>query len=204
MKLPGTLLAGIEAALNRIIADQPGIVSDALHNQCVCLQLDGIGLPLYFRFNQDTVYLLDDCPGGANATINGTPISLAAAAFSGTAHTRDLGIEGNLQVAQAFERLLNTIDIDWEEIISRYTGDAFAFQVGELARGFKTWGQQSANAFADDLRDYLQIETRQLPIPDEVDRFNNAVDEIRAGVERLEMRVQRLQTRLAARQESAS
>ena len=105
-----------------------------------------------------------------------------------------------IEVAQAFERLLKQIDIDWEEMLSRYTGDAIAYQVGNLVRGLKNWGQQSTNAFADDLRDYLQIEAQYLPLPDEVEAFNNAVDDLRAAAERLEMRVQRLQNRLASSQ----
>jgi len=198
LKLPGVALATIEAAFNKIIADQPGIVSDRLHDKCVCLHLDGIDLPLYFRFINDTVFVFDGLQQSVDATIQGTPLALAAVSFSGEANTRDMKIKGDLQVAQAFERLLKEIDIDLEEILSRYTGDAIAFQIGNAVRGFKKWGSESANAFADDLRDYLQIETGQLPLPDEVKQFNNSVDEVRAAVERLEMRVQRFESRLAS------
>ena len=204
MKLPAVALATIETAFNKIIADQPGIVSDKLDGQCVCLYLDGIDLPLYFRFVKDVVYVFDEWQQAADATIRGTPLALAAVSLSGEANTKDLKIDGDLQVAQAFEGLLQRIDIDWEEIISQYTGDAIAFQLGKAVRGFKKWGQVSANAFADDLRDYLQIETQQLPLPTEVEQFNNAVDEVRAAVERFEMRVQRFEIRLASREEASS
>jgi len=198
LRLPAVALATIETALNKIIADQPDIVSDKLNGRCVCLHLDGIDIPLYFRFVKDTVYLFDEWQQPADATIQGTPMALATVGLGGEAHTKDLKIDGDLQVAQAFESLLQQIDIDWEEILSQYTGDAVAFQIGNAVRGFKKWGKQSANAFADDLRDYLQIETRQLPLPAEVEQFNNAVDEVRAAVERLEMRVQRFETRIQA------
>jgi len=202
LRLPAVALATIETALNTIIADQPGIVSDKLDGRCVCLHLDGIGLPLYFRFVKDVVYVFDEWQQAADATIQGTPFALAAVSLSGEAHTKDLKIDGDLQVAQAFEGLLQRIDIDWEEIISQYTGDAIAFQIGNAVRGFKKWGKASANAFADDLRDYLQIETQQLPLPAEVEQFNNAVDEVRAAAERFEMRVQRLETRMTSNEAS--
>lgn len=198
MKLPAIALATIETALNKIIADQPDIVSPMLHNQCVCLHLDGVDVTLFLRFTDQSVFVFDEWGQPADATIKGTPVALAAAGMSGRATTQDIQLEGNLQVAQAFETLLKKIDIDWEEIISRYTGDAVANQLGNLARGFMDWGRQSANAFADDLRDYLQIEARHLPMPHEVEQFNNAVDDLRASVERFEMRVQRLESRRAA------
>src|SRR5210317_1604273 len=175
MKLPAIALATIETAINRVIADQPDIVRPILHNQCVCLQLDGISVTLFLRFTDQTVYVFDEWDQPADATIKGTPVALAAAGMSGRASTQDIQLEGNLQVAQAFETLLKKIDIDWEEIISRYTGDAIANQLGHLARGLMDWSKQSANAFADDLRDYLQIEARHLPMPREVEQFNNAV-----------------------------
>ena len=200
MKLPGTMLAFIESAFNKILADQPGIIGDKLPGHCVCMKLDGLDLPIYFRFTNDAVFLFDEHEQPPDTTIQGTPMALLASSLSGEAHTRDLKIDGDLQIAQAFEKLLANIDIDWEEMISRYTGDAVAVKLGDFARTFRKWGRESTNAFAEDLRDYLQIETRQLPLPTEVERFNDEVDEVRAAVERFEMRVQRLQSRLDTQQ----
>lgn len=196
MKLPGVSLAFLETLLNRLIQDQPGIVSDTLDNQCVLLHLEGLDTRLYLRFSKQTVFVFDEWSTEPDAIIRGTPVALASAGVSGRANTQDIKLEGDLQTAQAFERLLKQIDIDWEEHLSRFTGDVIAHQVGNLFRDVNQWGKDSANAFADDLRDYLQIEASHLPLPDEVDNFNNAVDDLHAAVERLEMRVRRLESRV--------
>jgi len=117
---------------------------------------------------------------GDEAWFEGQPLGVAVAAES-----EDIANEA-----------LRLVDIDWEEITSQYTGDAIAFQLGKSARGLRRWGRNAAGALMDDLRDYLQIEGRQLPLPAEVDAFNRAVDEVRASTERFELRVQRLQSRL--------
>lgn len=200
MTLPGIALAAIETALNKIIADQPGIVSDRLHDKCVCLHLDGIDTTLYLRFTDQSVFVFNDWEKEPDATIKGTPIALAAAGVSNRATTQEIQLAGDLQVAQAFESLLKQVDIDWEELVSRFTGDAIAYQLGNFTRDLIQWGKQSSNALADDLRDYLQIEARHLPLPHEVEQFNSDVDELRAAVERLEMRVQRLELRQSSRQ----
>lgn len=200
MKPPGIALAAIETALNKIIADQPGIVSNRLYDKCVCLHLDGIDATLYLRFTSQAVFVFSEWDKEPDATIRGTPIALAAAGVSNRATTQEIQLTGDLQVAQAFESLLKQIDIDWEELVSRFTGDAIAYQLGNFTRNLINWGKQSSNAFADDLRDYLQIEARHLPMPHEVEQFNSEVDELRAAVERFEMRVQRLEAKHYASQ----
>ncbi len=198
MRLPGVILAGIETAFNRLIAEQPELIVPALTGKCVCLDLVGIDLILFFRFTSDRVILPGEYEQGADATISGTPLALISAGSGGRANTRELRFDGDLQVAQAFGDLLQDIDPDWEEWLSRYTGDVIAFRIGEAARYCRQWGRQAGQAFAEDLKNYLQFETRQLPVRTEVDQFIHGVDELRADVERLEMRLQRLQRRIDA------
>ena len=203
MKLPSVVLANIETAFNQLIAGQPEIIDPLLNGKCICLNLTGINIRLYFRFIGSTVILMDTFDRDADASITGTPVALLSAGFTGRANSSDIQLSGDLQIAQAFEKLLNNLEIDWEEMLSQYTGDAIAFQLGETARGLRQWVQQSGNAFADDLRDYLQIEVRQLPLPDEVDTFNRSVDDVRASVERFELRIKRLQDRLTTSGDAA-
>lgn len=202
MKLPGIVIATIETAFNHLIADQRGVVDPILNNHLVCIDLVGLDSRLYFHFIDFRLIVLNDTDRQADATIKGTPMALASAGIGG--NTRDIQLSGDLQLARAFETLLKNIEIDWEEILSHCTGDIIAFRIGEMVRGLGHWGRQSAQAFADDLRDYLQIETRQLPLPDEVNTFNRSVDDLRAAVERFELRVLRLKGRLSARKETAS
>ena len=198
MKLPGVVLAGIETAFSHLIAEQPGIISPALVGRCVCLKLTGIDLILFFRFTSDHVILLDEYEKDADAVISGTPLALVSAGSGKRTDTRDLQFDGDLQVARAFGDLLGDMDPDWEEWLSRYIGDDPAFRTGEAVRYLRRWGRRAGQAFAEDLRDYLQIETRWLPVRTEVDQLNRDIDELRAAVERFAMRVRRLQRRIGA------
>ncbi len=196
MKPPSILLAGIEYAMNQLLAEQAEIVSPSLHGKLVCIDLSGIDMQLYFLFINSRVAVMADAERAADASIKGTPIALAAAGLGGQSNTRDIHLSGDLQLAQAFEALLKNIDIDWEEIVSNYTGDAVAFQLGKSMRDLKQWSRESTRALMNDVRDYLQLESGQLPLPTQVDDFNRAVDEVRASTERFELRLQRLHSRL--------
>ena len=187
MRPPGVALAAIESALNRLIADGAETPA-ALRGRRVGVKLLGVDVHVCFHFIGGHLAISHDLDAKPDAVVKGTPIALAAAALRGQAHTRDIELSGDLQTAQVFESWLKNLDPDWEEYISRHTGDAVAFQIGEAARGLRRWGRQAADAFADDLRDYLQHEARLLPTAAEVDRFNREVDELRAATDRLEAR----------------
>ena len=89
--------------------------------------------------------------------------------------------------------ILDGIDIDWEEHLSRVTGDVLAHQVGNVARGMLEWGRNTLDTVSRDVAEYLHEESRDLPTRGEVDEFLARIDTLRLDVDRLEARVQRLQ-----------
>ncbi|MEM7402059.1 MAG: SCP2 sterol-binding domain-containing protein [Pseudomonadota bacterium] len=103
-----------------------------------------------------------------------------------------LTIEGDVELANQLRAIFKEIDIDWEEVASKYVGDSVAYQVGLFANRFKNYSSRSVNNFRLDVSEYLQEESRVLPTKVEVDRFMNDVDNLDANVQRLEARVQRL------------
>jgi ubiquinone biosynthesis protein UbiJ len=163
------------------------------------VELSGLGVTLFTRVEADRLRLLPEYEGAPDAHISGTPIAFAklgvmqqsrGALFSG-----EVTIRGDVELGRRLRDLLEGMEIDWEEHLSRLTGDIVAHQVGNVARGVATWARQSADALARDAGDYLQYETQQLPGRAEVEEFMQRVDGLRNDVERLEARVQRLQQR---------
>ena len=104
-------------------------------------------------------------------------------------------IQGDAHVASVLQNTLREIEIDWEEIVSRYTGDAFAHQLGKGARALHVFGLRMRDNLRQDIRDYLQDNVQVSATQDEVDQFIQEVDATRARVDRLEARLNRLQAR---------
>ncbi len=95
-------------------------------------------------------------------------------------------IEGDTALAQRFGDFMAGLEIDWEEQLSRLTGDYVAHAVGTRLRAAGRWGQGSLATLGQDLKEYLQEEGRLLPTRYELDQFLAAVDRLRdARVERL-------------------
>ncbi|MCZ6565269.1 MAG: SCP2 sterol-binding domain-containing protein [Gammaproteobacteria bacterium] len=103
-----------------------------------------------------------------------------------------LRIEGDAGLANQLRTIFMSIDIDWEEVASKYVGDPLAYQLGTFVRRAKTYKQRSVENFRLDVSEYLQEESRITPTKIEVERFLNAVDALDADIERLEARTSRL------------
>ena len=105
-------------------------------------------------------------------------------------------ISGDVELGQRFKRILDGMEIDWEEHLSTLVGDVLAHQMGNLARTAAGWLKESAATLGADAAEYLQEETRLLPQDFEVDEFLAGVDTLVGDADRLEQRILRLNRQL--------
>ena len=104
-----------------------------------------------------------------------------------------LKIEGDVEFANQLYSIFKEVDIDWEEVASKYVGDSVAYQLGVFAKRIRNYSKRSADNFRMDVSEYLQEESRILPTKVEINRFMSDVDEFDAHVQRIEARIQRLE-----------
>jgi len=131
-----------------------------------------------------------------STTIHSNIISLIrmglGAEYQSMLNSGALKIEGDVELANQLRSIFMQVDIDWEEVASKYVGDSVAYQVGLFVNKFKNYKSRSVDNFRLDTSEYLQEESRILPTKVELDRFMNGVDDLDANVQRLEARIQRL------------
>ena len=104
----------------------------------------------------------------------------------------EVQISGDINLGQRFQRLLEKIDIDWEEPAARVLGDVAAHQLGNALRHFGGWTRRSLNTLGEDAAEYLREESRLLPARSRAEAFRQAVEALRGEAERLESRLERL------------
>lgn len=199
---PAWALAALEVALNRYLALDPETVQrlGTLAGKVIGLELSDLGVTLYVVPNARGLQLLGRYEGAPEVLIAGTSLNLlrtSAATRKDTAlFSGDVVMRGDVAVGQAFQEVLEHIDIDWEEHLAQITGDVLAHHIGNVVRGALDTGRQAVSALTQDLGEYLQEETRLLPTRVEMDEFLARVDTLRNDAERLAARVARLHTRL--------
>lgn len=200
--------AAVETALNRALRLDPDafVQLQRFEGKSIGLELHGTGLTLLLLPGHDGVQVMSMPVTGADTVISGTPLALAELGLGDARRVLfagEVSIRGDVETGQAFKRLLDNLEIDWEEQLSRYTGDVLAHQLGDLFRGLQRWGRQVRHTLGRNLAEYLQQESSQLAIRDDVQAFGREVDQLRDDSERLQARLMLLQRSLESRSKAS-
>jgi len=190
-------LAATEAALNAALELDPLTLErlGQLSGSIVAIEFEGLGQRIYLRPHAKGLDLMGDYEGEIDTTLRGTPMELYRMS-NGRPGEGLFGdgviLSGDIDLGQRLQRIVNQIDIDWEERISHLTGDIIAHQLGNSFRTLKSWSEQSNRSLERDISEYLRYETDFLPLDWEVKQFMDGVDEIRSDLDRLEAHINRL------------
>lgn len=167
----------------------------ALDGKIIAIRAKNTALAMYFCVCPDEIAVLGDFDGEPDVAITGSPLALTRLMRAGSEDAfRDGSLEltGDSEVAQDFQRLLAFARPDMEEELSRIIGDVAAHRLGEVARNVSEWGREATATLRQNITEYLQEESRDVPSRYEVGVFTRKVDELRDDVARLEARLNRL------------
>ena len=201
MQLPASAIPGLEAVINRYLRLDPDIGARlaTLSGSSIGIDLRGLDLTLYIFPDEHGIQLKEQIEGEPDTVLRGTPLGMARLGLGGktekTLFSGDVVIEGDVETGQAFKGILDELDIDWEEQLSRLTGDVIAHQLGNTARLGRRAVRHGLAALEKDLGEYLQEELRVLPSRIETENFSADVTRISMDVDRLKARLKRLQCR---------
>ena len=202
MRLPGMFTALLQMTFDAALDDNREALQscEKLSGRTIALEFREFGAPVYLRPHAGGIELFNHWRGEADVTIQGTLPALLFANLQREPGTpAGVRIAGDAAIGQEFQKLIRKLDIDWEDRLSRFIGGTAANRVGRTLRSLEQFGRDSAERLGENLREYLQQETRDLPLREEVEHFVEAVDFLRADVDRLEAQLQKLY-RLASQQ----
>jgi ubiquinone biosynthesis protein UbiJ len=203
MKPGAGISRGLESAFNRYLLLDPaaGNRLAGLEGRVIALELRGLDLMLVFRVQGQGIAFIDEPGLTPDTVLRGTPLGITRLGLgrgnaTGTLFSGDVEIAGDVETGQAFKAVLDAIDIDWEEQLSRLTGDMLAHQMGNAARHAGSWLDHARLTLERDLSEYLQEELRVVPTRIEIENFIEDIGRLGMDTDRLEARLRRL---LAAR-----
>lgn len=195
--VPVVALMTMEQALNATLALDPATLQRLarLDGKVIAIDMLGTGLIVYLAPKPDGLRLMGHYDGETDTTIRGSPLALLRMSsttpgeglFSG-----EVTIDGDVETGQKLQKILHSLDIDWEEHISRITGDVVAHQIGNTMRDIAAFGRNALTTFGLNLGEFLQEERQVLPVYAQVAAFVDDVDALRAAADRLEARIKRL------------
>jgi len=203
MELPGIVTASLEQTLNALLQLDPGakVKLARLHGQVVAIELYGVDLMLYLVADETgQLQISSQHEGEADAIISGSLLDLIRATdtHEGSAQlfSGDMKLTGDTDLAHRFSAVLGGLDIDWEEQLSRITGDVAAHQIGRTARKLQSTARDNSKILTGNMGEYLTEEARLLPPKLETEEYLALIDTLRDDTARLEARIQRLQQQI--------
>lgn len=191
------VLRPIVSLLNRNIGESTPAreLCRKLDGKTVAVRVRDSALALCFIVDSEVISVAAEAAGEPDVIVSGTLLGLARMiGESGDRAIRDgtLELTGDASAARAFQALLYHARPDIEDELSKIVGDAAAYRLGEAARGVGTWAREARTTMAENLREYLQEESRDLPSRYEFERFGKDLDTLRDGVERAAAKLERL------------
>jgi ubiquinone biosynthesis protein UbiJ len=102
---------------------------------------------------------------------------------------KQLNLIGDIYVAQTFSALLKDLDVDWEEQLSRYSGDVVAHQTFTSMRTLFDTAKTQIEKVAIELGEYLTQSDSIAVKPSEMVEFSRGVSDLRSASERLSARI---------------
>lgn len=188
------LLQPITRVLNRNIREstRASELCERLDGKLIAIRVRDTGLSGYFEIGRNAINLTTDSEGEPDVVISGSLVALALMAGEDSIRDGSLELSGDAATAQAFQQLLVHARPDIEEELSAVIGDSAAYGLGEAARAVGRWARETRTIMGDNIREYLQEESRDVPSRYEVEQFSRRVNQLRDDVDRLAARVNRL------------
>lgn len=202
-----TLTEALETSINLVLKKDPATLEKfaRLQDKVIAFELTELDLTFYLFPHTEGVQVQYIFDGQADTTLQGSPlafINMSLGDASESFFSGEIRIKGDIELGQHFKRLIDQLDLDWEEWLSEYTGDLIAFKAGSLIRDLNSWGKNTLKTLQLDAQEYLQDEGQLTPHSDELENFASNISQLRDQTARLEARILRLQKQLNKDSES--
>ncbi len=193
-----TLTEALETSINLVLKKDPETLKkfSALQGKVIAFELSELDLTLYLFPHSEGVQVQYLYEGQADTTLQGSPLAFINMSLGDSTESffsGEVRIKGDIELGQHFKRILDQLDLDWEEWLSEYSGDLIAFKAGSLIRNLNAWGKDTLKILKLDASEYIQDEGQLSPYPEEIEYFADNVSQLRDDTARLEARILRLQ-----------
>ena len=193
-----TLTEALETSINLVLKQDPATLEKfaSLQGKIIAFELADLNLTLYLFPHTEGVQVQYLYQGQADTILQGSALAFINMSLGDSTESffsGDIRIKGDIELGQHFKRILDQLDLDWEEWLSGFTGDLVAHKAGDLVRNFNSWGKDALKILEQDTQEYIQDEGQLTPHSVELEEFTKDISQLRDDTARLEARLSRIQ-----------
>lgn len=184
------LYALLEKAINHILKSDPDTEArlGKLQGKVVKVTFTDWQIDSYLLIQPQGVRLTGAYEGLVDTTIRGDTLGLLRMGWG-------IEVTGDLDLGEKIRDILRKVDIDGEEYLSRFVGDATAHAVAWRAKRSVEVGKQAWRGLRENIREFCEVEAQYLPSRGQVENFYHDVAHLRDDVDRAAARVERIAAR---------
>lgn len=190
----------LNTIVNRYLSLDPEMAKKiaVFEGKVIAIELQGAE-KIFYLFPQastegEAIKLSDHFDGIPDTTLKGSPAALFKMGLASDVAPMmlkgEVEINGDVRLGREFKSLLAAIDIDWEESLATWVGDAPAHQLTQATKQLASWASKAKQAISANLSEYLQEESRDVVAGAELESFYEEVDRLRNDVDRLQARAE--------------
>lgn len=187
-------LASAEKMLNAALRYDPAtrIGLAQLEGKILAVQITAPALDFFVMPMDDELRLMGNWDGDVDTRITGSLFALAQLSQTEIHNLKDSGVTvmGDLTLLADLQRLVKNLDIDWEEMLSQFTGDIVGHQAAQAMRAKFGWAKNRVQNAQRLTGEFLTEELKTLPGKPELEDFYRQVDDLRLAVDRAAARVE--------------
>lgn len=191
-------LSPLEFLANQVLNWEPALqhLCEPLNGKSVGVECTDLPFSLFLNFAESGIQLAHEHEGEVDLHLKGTSLALLRMVKredpNQSLFDQDVRIEGNLALAQALNKQMQTFQLDWEEWIARITGDRLARPIANIIRNIMTWAEETVKALGENTAEFIKTEQKLSPDPVEYQVWSKSVNTLKDDVDRLSARVDKL------------
>jgi ubiquinone biosynthesis protein UbiJ len=189
----------IETGLNQLVPYDPGFETkwQTLEGKTVAVNITDWQSQFCVHYQNQVFSVSADSELATDVTLTANSwdffkVALESHSNEAAAMNSNIHFEGQVSVGQTFANCLQTIDIDWEELLAQPFGDVMARRASNLVRSAGEFFDAFLTTSQRNFTEYMQEEIQLTPTPIEVENFLSDLRQIRTDIDRLSARVQQL------------
>ena len=159
-----------------------------LNKKIISIILSNTQTIIYLKFNQENIEMCENIEEEADLILEGSPIAFLNY-FNNFGESHSIKISGNASLAESFSNIMDKLNIDWEQIISEYTNDEFAFYSFKFINYIKNRATEIEKSFLRNSKEYFRDETDIIPQKKLIDNYIKEVDDLKNKIEVMEAKL---------------
>lgn len=192
-----TALAGAEKIINTALRYDPGTRSSIarLSGKILAVKITApVTLDVFVMPLDEDIELMAHWEGDVDTQLSGSFMALLQLSSAEIHNLKYSGVTamGDLALLAELQKLLKNLDIDWEDMLSQFTGDIIGHQTAHIVRTKFGWAKDRAQNATRLAKEFLTEEYQALVSKPELEDFYHQVDELRLSVDRAAARVEKL------------